>query len=1311
MAALFECRRTGRNARNCLGSATQAYKLFFFSFFAVSFALTILVSAKLSAAPSNIQLLESTPTTARIRFVNCSDFSTLSVDQIKTSEVVYSRTVQIAIPPNGSARIVGANGSKARGIKLALAGHATVGRLASLGEPIIVRGKTLVSLTVYPVSSSGVFDEIEVTVSFEGQDVQADLISKPDPLFERIFGGNVLNLEQMKAWGTLSTVSKSRSQTDLAVSLSGDWIKLFVNQTGLHSVSGAQLEQAGLSLVGLLSDDVRIFNAGGLRINMPNEQPRPLFDEIATMVNDGGDGLFGPSDRIYFYGEAVDRWLYPEGSFARFENNVYTEFNVYWIPVSGVLAGPPLRMVAVDGSPSGTADTIISEIWGRAHAEKDSLLLVDSRGYIDDYYRWFWSNSASLSLFVNTPGLIAGEDAKVNISARSGGVISASFNQKAGSPDFCNRFACGFITNDLYQNGLNQVDLTLSPDGSSKPGFDYLDITYRRSLTPESNRIQFVTENVNGVAEIALVDNFSGTPIVFDLTDPANPVRITGGLRSSGLFTFRSDLSVADWNHFLVTELAQAYSPAMIESIQIIDLRSVARQVDMFIVTSNQFAGALDEYVQYRESDSMSIMVVTVEDIMDNFGFGLYDPAAIRDFFKYAYENYTAPAPAIALMVGDANHDFLDVMNTGVPNIVPAFIHYRPSIDISYSDDNFVYFDKYGILDSDTSLTRIGDGGVDMLIARWPITSVSELDRIVDRIKQYESPANFGFWRSRITLVADDEYGGDFNNETFHTTDSEKLDTLYIPRAYNRDKIYLIEYPRVGSDKPAVNDAIVNSFNRGSLIVNYVGHGNPDVWAHEHVFRRGSDIPRLDNYDMLPLVFAASCAIAFFDDPKREGMAEDFLVMPGGGAIGVISPTRLVYAGDNAQFNRAVFDILFNEPELTLCEAMFSAKLRRQYLNDTTMYPVRNDRAYAFFGDPLLNLGVPGLGVVFDEQPDTLVALSRHHVAGHLVDRDGQPVNVDGELFVNLYDSDRSMTYYLTSSPGVKVDYTMPGPTLFRGRASVSQGEFAFDFVTPLDVGFGGQRAKLSAYSIHESSDGIGATGPLVISDQVTVSSDTTGPAVEFSFSSHANFISGDRIGSNERLELILSDSSGINLAGGLGHGIVLEVDSDPSATVVLNDLFEYDTDDFTTGKIAYSLENIEVGVHQFKIRVWDNANNSTTTEFSADIVSSVGLSIADLLNYPNPMNKSTTFYFVLVEPTERFVLDIFTLSGRRIRSFNRTDLPADNYPNEAYALTWDGRDADGDRVATGVYIYKATAQSSLSGETVESFGKIIVIN
>jgi flagellar hook assembly protein FlgD len=154
-----------------------------------------------------------------------------------------------------------------------------------------------------------------------------------------------------------------------------------------------------------------------------------------------------------------------------------------------------------------------------------------------------------------------------------------------------------------------------------------------------------------------------------------------------------------------------------------------------------------------------------------------------------------------------------------------------------------------------------------------------------------------------------------------------------------------------------------------------------------------------------------------------------------------------------------------------------------------------------------------------------------------------------------------------------------------------------------------------------------------------------------------------------------------------------------------------YDQDDVTSGKAPFPLASLDAGVHEFKVVAWDNANNLSVTEFSLEIVGSSDLAIYDLLNYPNPMSHSTTFYFTLTQPTERFSLEIFTTAGRKIWTSDHFGLTADSYPNDAVSVVWDGRDADGDRVATGVYIYKASATSSRSDGEVELFGKVVIVN
>jgi len=428
------------------------------------------------------------------------------------------------------------------------------------------------------------------------------------------------------------------------------------------------------------------------------------------------------------------------------------------------------------------------------------------------------------------------------------------------------------------------------------------------------------------------------------------------------------------------------------------------------------------------------------------------------------------------------------------------------------------------------------------------------------------------------------------------------------------------------------------------------------------------------------------------------------LTLTGGGAIGVVSATRLVYSGPNATFNRDVYAQLFGGDSLTINEALFAAKLSRQYPGPR---PMENDRAYVYMGDPYVRLGVPTLRVEFTEAPDSLMALGRSHVAGRLVDADGQLVNGDGTLEVSVCDSDRRRIHYTDGAP---VEYYVGGASLFRGAATISGGEFAFDFVVPLDISYGGAAARISAYAVLDDVDGLGIVDSLRVSQSLVEVADSVGPAIRIGVVGRSGFADGSTVTTADQLQILITDSSGLNLAGSVGHGITLTVDDDADNAVNLTDLFTYDKDSYVSGGLTVGLETLPPGEHRMKVKAWDNANNISIVSFALTILDGGVAAIRELLNYPNPMGEVTTFYFDLTAPAEQFNLDIFTLSGRRIWSFSRPGMTADTYPNDDVQITWDGRDADGDRVATGVYMYKATAVPA-SGETVEQYGKVIVLN
>ncbi len=71
---------------------------------------------------------------------------------------------------------------------------------------------------------------------------------------------------------------------------------------------------------------------------------------------------------------------------------------------------------------------------------------------------------------------------------------------------------------------------------------------------------------------------------------------------------------------------------------------------------------------------------------------------------------------------------------------------------------------------------------------------------------------------------------------------------------------------------------------------------------------------------------------------------------------------------------------------------------------------------------------------------------------------------------------------------------------------------------------------------------------------------------------------------------------------------------------------------------------------------------------------------------YPNPFNPSTNIRFSLKE-AEQVRIEIYNLKGNLLRSYEK-NYDAPGY----YQIVWDGKDAQGNAAASGIYLYRMTA-------------------
>jgi len=1221
------------------------------------------------------------------------------------SREVTGRVILVAVPPGGDISF-SSTFRKAGSIT-----PPADGKYITAETPLVVRegmfssrGHRFVRLLVFPQRLEdgrlAVYSNFVIDVTFTGTKTSTTTPARISRM-DSVMAGAVINPRQFYSFGAAETSQAMKRQVVNPFAGSQSWARIAVTESGVTRLTGAQLAQAGFNVADLKSDSLRIFYTGG--VNPDNSPAAPDLElyQIAISIVDGGDGNFGTGDYLLFYAEAPSRFEFVDGH-PNYLKNSYSDRNYYWLAIGGQANQPALRWATVPGAPSGSADAVVTKTRQSVRVEQDKLIKVDTDGRIRDYFDWYWSNRSDQVVAANLPDCVPGDSISVMLSAVS------TFSGTTLTLNGVSMLAA-YVSNNNYHfwntsgaavSGLNSFDVHIS-SGVGDPYLDYLNIDYSKYLRYAGHQMELNSTGHAGYIEY-VVSGYSTSHQVLDITDSDAPKVVSGVKIVADTAYFERPELAQSVSRYFVYASGDVNSPTAVDKITVGALRNDVSQYDCVAIAPRRFLSALDDYVQYRlVQNGYRIKLAAVEDIYDEFGFGLESPMAIRSYLRYAYEHFEAPAPFAALLVGDGHYDYLDNLGLHTPSYIPPFLWDR---DYSAGDDNYVYFGQYDWLDSDSSYVYQSDRGWDMMIARWPVRSTSEIADHIAAIKQYESPEGKGSWRSRITYVADDEFKHNYSGEIIHTAQAETLAVYHTPAEFVKQKIYLTDYPFASNgEKPAATDDIIKAVNDGTLMLNYIGHGSPDVWADEHVLRKSRDLGRMTNVDKPTVIIAGSCSIGFFDDPGQEGMAEVLFRQPGG-AIETVSATRLVYATDNAIFNYDLYDGIFGQ-RLNISEATYAAKMMHQYGFNHSL--VLNDRTYVVFGDPLGKFGIPEYHLMFSADDSVLTPLQQFAFTGTVTDDENNPAMADGMADITVFDSK------IVKHHPLGIDYSLGGPVIFRGSVEVHGGQFSGAFMVPLDVDYGGLSAKINGYADFGTISAIGGLDSLAVALTAATTTDDTGPEIGYRFDDVPDFVSGDRVPTNATVSVTLDDESGINLTGGLGHRIELVVDNDNSATVNLTDRFTYTAGSYKLGNLEFALPDLTPEKHLFRITAWDNANNPSSVEFEAVPSQESRIAINEVLNWPNPMEERTEFFFDLSESAESVELQIFTLAGRLIKSFRAEDVTI----GRNRRFVWDGRDMDGDRVAQGVYIYKITARGrsgnwAKSSDTMaEAFGKVVVLN
>jgi hypothetical protein len=717
--------------------------------------------------------------------------------------------------------------------------------------------------------------------------------------------------------------------------IQGTAYKIRVEEEGIYRLTRDYLATNGVDVDALDLSRLRIYNLGA---------------EIAIYVYDeNGDDFLDNSDYIEFYGQAVT------AQYAKYGRN-----NVYWLLTAGG-TGIPRRMAEIDGTPAAGA---------AAATHTDSVRYEEDVYYLglapgaDSLDRWFFDDLVLGSDLTGTPNPVP-TDFSMNLPAVAAqGRLTISMWGYYDTYHDVEIQVNGVVANIANWTGIafhevtleginllegdNIITLTCNRDMDAVI-VDWLEITYVRMFKASDNTLKFSHDSGY---RYQITDFDADNLVAFDITQTTDPARVVNvAINGPNPYTveFEPPLNPGATETYLVLKSDAGKIPVGLIEDTAADLALTANAADYILITHRDLGwdangdayGWLNDLVALREGQGLRVKVVDVQDIFDEFSYGMTSAAAIRDFLSYAYNNWEPPALQYVLLVGDSSYDFRDNLQLAITKQVPAYLTFTQFMGETVTDEWYVKISG-------------NDALPDLYIGRLPAESEAEAAIMINKILTYETSANDKTWQKNTLLIADDQ--NEAYEAAFENMNEDAADLL--PASMNAPfKGYLNDYLAAAGLKADIKAQI----NAGTLIVNYSGHGALQRWAGEGIFRN-SDVADLTNAGKYPFFISMSCLNGYFGYLDTQvgpepSMAEALLKADGKGAIATLMPTAMTSTGGQHILDAALFEAIFQKDIRNLGAAIADAK-HTLLANGGTAYEEISE-TFLLLGDPALELQVP----------------------------------------------------------------------------------------------------------------------------------------------------------------------------------------------------------------------------------------------------------------------------------------------------------------------------------------------------------------
>lgn len=1126
---------------------------------------------------------------------------------------------------------------------------------------------------------------------------------------------------------TASTQSKTTATA--SVLASGSWQKISIDKRGIYKVDYDFVKNTLGQTGSISSSSIRLFGNGGTMLYEANAVPRPYdLIENAIEMYDGGDGVFGTGDYFLFYANGPIEWLKDSvNQQFKHRTNLYADKSYYFISFN---SGAGLR---INNASSATGATTTVTTYNEYALHEKELVNLGLFGKIWWGETFGFNSGLSNIQTITIPLSDIGDTLKfryqlANASINGYGKFTVALNNTlignhdnipgitgvdGDNPGVSVQNAATVV---IPSSGSLNFNISYEKYSSNAKGYlDYIEVNARRQLSiPTDGQITFRDWRSVSPASVAQfnIQNANANTLVWDVTNPLQPSRIVGTLSGSTYSFVQSANTLHEYmatnNNFMTVQYIGTVPNQNLHGLS---------QTDYVIVAHPDMMEAANKLADFhRNYSQLKVETVNVDQVYNEFASGAKDISAIRDFMKMFYDRAGKDAskmPKYLLLLGQASFDYKNI----IPNtakIVPTF-ETEESLNATYghcTDDFYALLDSAEDVNTGTPLLDIGVG-------RIPATNADQAMAVIDKIIRYKQDEALGVWRLNNVYMGDKEDGGGNHlldaDEMYQTV--EAASDLYKAQKVYLDNMNIISTPG-GPRCPDANKVINDNVFKGAFLLNYSGHGSIYTLSTKRIVTQ-DDYNTWKNPYKMPIMITATCDFSRFDNPALQSAGEKIMLKSDGGAIALVTTTQVVFASSNNPFNKAYLQAQFTKRADGWNSFGDAFRISKNIV--VADGDVINSRKFALLGDPALIPDFPRYDVVTDSAKslsstavasptDSIKSLGSYRIFGSVRNDAGAVMtNFNGKVNITFFDKEQKVSVRTDNSGSSSRIYALQNNIIYKGNATVVNGRFSFEFITPKDINYEFGKGKISYYADNGNIDAAGADTTFTVggfSDDVIADEDA--PLVR-PFMNDSMFKDGGLTGTNSVLYAIITDKSGINVSGNfVGHDLTAILDDAVEAPYILNDYYETAPNTYQRGYVNFPISGLSNGIHTLRIKAWDVFNNSGEGTVRFEVLDGKVLTIRNLSTYPNPFKDVTHFVFEHNHPNEalKATVYIFNSAGALVRTIEQNFTPTGSNSSE---IIWDGTGNNGEKLFPGVYPFRIRIATEKNIEDL-GYQKVILL-